>query len=194
MTNVLHTKFGNARISDRGYYRITSRNEGNVGKYLHRLIFEDFYGWIPEGYHVHHKNGNKLDNCIMNLQLIRKDEHHRLHQTGETNSMYGKTGEKHHNYGKHPSPETLKKLSESHMGQVAWNKGKSVPQLQGENHPQYKDYARIIKGGTHDGKQVYTIKRNMVKMKSSYKISKLIDWFKENYPNEELSLEGLEYE
>ena len=101
MSNMMHTKFGNTKISDDGYYRITSRKEGNFQKYLHRLIFEEFYGWIPDGYHVHHKDGNKLNNCIMNLQLIKKDEHHRLHQTGETNSNYGKT----------PSLETMIKMS-----------------------------------------------------------------------------------
>ena len=36
------TKFGTAKIY-RGYYIITSRKEGNHGKFLHRLIFEDFY-------------------------------------------------------------------------------------------------------------------------------------------------------
>lgn len=187
---VLKTKYGTVSISGKGYYRVGSTKEGNKGKYWHRLIFEDFYGSeIPEGHHVHHKNGNKLDNCILNLQLLRKPEHQRLHMEGENNPMYGKTGEKHHNYGKSPTPETLKKMSESHMGQVPWNKGKIVPQLQGENHPQYKDYPRIIKFGTHNGKQRYGIKRNMECIKSSYDISKLVEWFKENYPNEKLNLE-----
>jgi hypothetical protein len=155
----LTTIFGNVSLND-GYYRITGGD--NFGKYLHKVIWENFYGTeVPEGYHIHHKNGNKLDNCILNLQLISKSEHHRLHQLGENNVMYGKTGEKHHNYGKHHSTTTLKKLSESHKGQVAWNKGKSVPQMQGENHPRYKDYARITKCGSRNGRQRYGIKRDM---------------------------------
>lgn len=87
---IINTKFGNAKIY-KGYYRITSRNEGNHGKYLHRLIFEDFYGFkIPKKYIIHHKNGNKLDNCILNLQLIEFKNHVKIHNTGKTNSMKGK--------------------------------------------------------------------------------------------------------
>ena len=59
----LHSKYGTAKISNDGYYRISSGKEGNNRKYLHRLIFEDFYGPIPENCHVHHKDGNKLNIC-----------------------------------------------------------------------------------------------------------------------------------
>ena len=49
MSDVLYTKFGTARLNKLGYYLITSRSEGNNGKLLHRLIFEDFYQ-IPPPY------------------------------------------------------------------------------------------------------------------------------------------------
>ena len=82
MNNVLHTKFGNARLDAYGYYHITSRKEGNMLKKLHRLIFEDFYRMeIPTGYDVHHKNGNRQDNCILNLQLVHKSEHTTKHHS-----------------------------------------------------------------------------------------------------------------
>lgn len=73
------TKFGRAYIGNHGYYQITSSKEGNHNKLLHRLIYEDFYGEIPKQYHIHYKNGNKLDNCILNLQLISIENHHSLH-------------------------------------------------------------------------------------------------------------------
>ena len=38
-----NTKYGIAKIHNTGYYRITSRKEGNNGKLLHRLIFEDVH-------------------------------------------------------------------------------------------------------------------------------------------------------
>ena len=89
---ILHTKFGNAKLRKDGYYKITSVKEGNHNKYLHRLIWEDFYGCdVPKGYHIHHKNGNKLDNCILNLALINKTTHNSMHSAGENNAMYGKT-------------------------------------------------------------------------------------------------------
>ena len=82
MNNVLHTKFGNARLDAYGYYHITSRKEGNMLKKLHKLIFEDFYGMeIPEGYDIHHKNGNRQDNCILNLQLVPHSEHTEEHHS-----------------------------------------------------------------------------------------------------------------
>lgn len=79
MDKILHTKWGRARLNNYGYYRITSYKEGNNGKLLHRLIYEDFYGEIPEGYNIHHKNGNKKDNCILNLALVEHGEHSRQH-------------------------------------------------------------------------------------------------------------------
>lgn len=80
--NELHTKWGVARLNADGYYQIKTRDKGNHNKSLHRLIFEDFYGFIPDGFHIHHINGNKQDNCILNLKLVRKDEHNSLHKKG----------------------------------------------------------------------------------------------------------------
>lgn len=100
----MKTKFGNVKLNSKNYYVVTSGKEGNNGKFLHRLIWEDFYGCeMPEGYVIHHKNGNKLDNCILNLQLMKKDEHSRLHRLGNTHSM-----------------ETRRKLSEIFKGRRAY--------------------------------------------------------------------------
>ena len=40
--SAIKTKFGNATLKN-GYYVISSCKEGNHLKFLHRLIFEDFY-------------------------------------------------------------------------------------------------------------------------------------------------------
>lgn len=110
---VLRTKFGIARINKGGYYQITSTKEGNKGKLLHRLFWERFYNFeVPKGYEIHHKNGNKLDNCILNLQLINQHAHRSAH----------KRKENHHFYGKKHTIESRKKMSDA---------------LKGENHPLY---------------------------------------------------------
>lgn len=96
MNKILHTKFGKAKIYDKGdgYYMIISKKEGNDKRKLHHLIWEDFYGCkIPEGYDIHHRNFNKLDNCILNLQLMRHGDHMSLHMSnrnhkGENNPNY----------------------------------------------------------------------------------------------------------
>ena len=94
MNKILHTKYGIAKIHASGYYRITSRKEGNNSKLLHRLIARDYFGdWIDdpnEPFDIHHIDGNKLNNCVLNLEPISKAEHNRIHSNGENNPMYGK--------------------------------------------------------------------------------------------------------
>ena len=40
----------------------------------HRLIYETFYGPIPKGMEVDHRNNNKKDNRLENLQLLTSKE------------------------------------------------------------------------------------------------------------------------
>ena len=40
-------------------------------------------GEIPKGMDIHHKNLNKLDNRIENLQMMTKSEHQKLHRKME---------------------------------------------------------------------------------------------------------------
>lgn len=43
---------------------------------IHQLVAEQFIGEIPEGYHVHHKDGNKQNNRVDNLEIIHPKQHH----------------------------------------------------------------------------------------------------------------------
>ena len=78
----METKWGKATIGKySGYYVITSTKEGNHGKKLHRLIMEDYLGCeIPKGYIVHHVDGDRLNNDIDNLVLVKKSEHCEIHR------------------------------------------------------------------------------------------------------------------
>lgn len=85
----LHTKWGTAKPNTKGYYRITSGKEGNNMKFLHRLIFEDYHKCtlLPEG-QIHHINGDKSNNCILNLELTHKRTHTLYHSAEKTTTGY----------------------------------------------------------------------------------------------------------
>lgn len=48
-------------------------------KPLHRAIWEKANGPIPEGYVIHHKDGNTLNNTLENLECLSKTEHSTYH-------------------------------------------------------------------------------------------------------------------
>ena len=76
----MKTKFGNAYKRRDGYYQISSGI--HQGKLLHRLIYEENFGSIPEGFICHHIDGNKENNDPSNLMLLTKSNHHHLHSYG----------------------------------------------------------------------------------------------------------------
>lgn len=60
-------------ITDAGYHTVAKKG------YLHRLIWEYYNHKIPEGYVVHHKDFNKNNNKISNLELMSAKEHKAYH-------------------------------------------------------------------------------------------------------------------
>jgi hypothetical protein len=42
---------------------------------IHRLVARAFLGEIPEGFIVHHRDGNRINNAVANLEIISFEEH-----------------------------------------------------------------------------------------------------------------------
>jgi hypothetical protein len=73
-----HTWNGGRGVTWRGYIRV------NIGPYKreleHRVVMERFLGRkLTKTEHVHHKNGDKTDNRLENLELLDESSHHKLH-------------------------------------------------------------------------------------------------------------------
>ena len=129
----MKTKYGTAYIANNGYYTVKN-------KLLHRLIWEDFWDFtVPKGYVIHHKNGNKLDNCILNLQLMKHSEHNKLHMLDKDVSI-----------------ETREKLSDLKLGTSRPSNSTGYYRVHTEKGSTYKQgftYVYEIDSSRLDGKR-----------------------------------------
>lgn len=89
---------------------------------IHCIMAHTFYGY-KQGYDVHHKDENKLNNALSNLVYLTKAEHSRLHATEllhkETRAKIASA-----NKGKYVSEETRIKISAALKGKQGYWKGK----------------------------------------------------------------------
>lgn len=74
----------------RYYFKKTTRNAERINaNQLHRAVWEYHNGKIPDGYQIHHKDGNVDNNEISNLECIKRSEHLSFHsQKNEKNEEY----------------------------------------------------------------------------------------------------------
>lgn len=75
-----------------GYY-LSSRPIGKRRKRLHVYVWEKYNGDIPSGYEVHHKDMNKSNNEIENLEMLTRSEHAKEHGRLLTNEQKKKMAE-----------------------------------------------------------------------------------------------------
>jgi predicted nucleic acid-binding Zn ribbon protein len=75
-------------------YFICSKGKDNRVRRLHQAIWEFHNGPIPEGHHVHHKDGDTLNNDISNLECLSNKEHRRMHWTPEESERARKHAER----------------------------------------------------------------------------------------------------
>lgn len=75
-----NNKISHGFIDSHGY--MVFYNKGQEIK-AHRVIWEQYHGKIPKGYIIHHKDENKLNNDISNLQLVTRAQHSKIHNLVE---------------------------------------------------------------------------------------------------------------
>lgn len=68
---------------NRNYFKPDAHARRRGIKALHQEIYRDHHGPIPDGMHVHHADGNSLNNDPANLVLKTPGEHARMHVTPE---------------------------------------------------------------------------------------------------------------
>lgn len=67
---------GTGSINRDGYLVVNIKKKSQM---QHRKVWIEHNGPIPEGYHIHHIDGNKLNNNIENLMLVDPLTHKRMH-------------------------------------------------------------------------------------------------------------------
>ena len=92
--NFYVSNLGRVMINDRlskihvdrdGYLTVRVNNKKQM---VHRLVYEYFGTDFNKGYHIHHIDGNKQNNCIDNLECISQSEHNRKHHKDNTFNRY----------------------------------------------------------------------------------------------------------
>lgn len=113
----------------------------NTYGYLHRYIYEYFYGPIQSDYYIHHINHIKSNNNINNLTMLTKAEHTALHMKGNKFGLGNKNmfGKKHTDEakekmskakkGKNFSDEHKQKISKTHKGENNYNYKQRTTQM-----------------------------------------------------------------
>lgn len=118
-------------INGRGYRDISIKiNE----EYYHHintshLQWLAWRGRIPKGFVIHHKDENRLNDHIDNLECMENGHHHSFHNSGKKNWMYGRVGSKCPSFGIVRSYDTRNKMSISKKGKNHPTYGKSTSEI-----------------------------------------------------------------
>ena len=70
-------------VGSSGYYR----EVGNFKNLMHRYVWEFYNGPIPKGCEIHHKDFDRSNNVISNLECLETSNHKKLHANNRTQAQ-----------------------------------------------------------------------------------------------------------
>lgn len=137
---VPHGKSGTRRFPEKlktptdvhGYlYCHLYKNNSSKRFAVHRLVAEAFIPNLDGKPEVNHKDGDKHNNCVENLEWATKSENMRHAASIGLHSQYDRHGSKNPMYGKHHSEKARQKIGDAHKG---LKHSEATRQKMGESH------------------------------------------------------------
>ncbi len=61
---------------------------------LHKLVWEEAHGPVPQGYELHHLDGDKANWTLDNLKMLDRHTHQKIHRQARSTSISHKAGTK----------------------------------------------------------------------------------------------------
>ena len=98
-----------SNTNSKGWYlsvRLKDSNGIRKSERIHVLVAKHFIGEVPKGYHVHHKDGNKQNNFVENLEIIHPRQHYKETISNNKNILLGLN-----NYNKYTKPKRIRQLT-----------------------------------------------------------------------------------
>ena len=114
----------NPNNNGKGYLQVyLTKNKKSKKVLIHRLVAQAFLYKPTDKNYVNHKDGNKSNNNVNNLEWCTRSENQQhAFDTGlinKTKLSNAHKGENHWNYGKHWNKEARRKISNSNKGKLA---------------------------------------------------------------------------
>lgn len=119
-------------------------------RYVHRLVYETFIGAVPDGLEINHKDGNKLNNALDNLEAITHQEN--IKHSYKVLKRKIVKGKDHWNYGKKVPQEVRKRMSDA-------KKGTKHPKFRGYWVVNDVKYTSVAEASKATGLSTSTIRR-----------------------------------
>lgn len=94
--NYKRNEYSNGTLNKKtGYYEKLLFKDGKLikGGGIHKFIYEAFNGKIPKDKEINHKDGDKSNNAIWNLNLLSHTENLKWFKTTKTVLQYTKNGD-----------------------------------------------------------------------------------------------------